>query len=116
MPSSRSGFVGASPLRTHAHELADTVIVERLERVALQQTVLEVPSIIRPSTSSRLNPRVICVRSLVPKLKKSASIAMSSARIHARGVSIIVPMVTSSFFLVDFCASSIACWHHRAPS
>ena len=46
----------------------------------------------RLSTSSRLNPNVIWVRSLVPKLKKSASSAISSARSAARGVSIIVPM------------------------
>ena len=50
---------------------------------------------IRPSTSSRLNPNVIWVRSLVPKLKKSATSAISSARSAARGVSIIVPIVTS---------------------
>ena len=50
----------------------------------------------RPSTSSREKPKVICVRSLVPKEKKSATSAISPARRAARGVSIIVPMVTSS--------------------
>ena len=58
--------------------------------------------IIRLSTSSRLNPNVICVRSLVPKLKKSASSAISSAHNAARGVSIIVPMVMSGFFFMPF--------------
>ena len=49
----------------------------------------------RPSTSSRLNPNTIWVRSLVPNEKKSATSAMSSPRTAARGVSIIVPIVTS---------------------
>ena len=53
----------------------------------------------RASTSSRLNPKVICVRSLVPKEKKSATSAISSARTAARGVSIMVPMVTARPFL-----------------
>ena len=47
------------------------------------------------ATSSRLNPKVIWVRSLVPKEKKSAASAISSARMAARGVSIIVPICTS---------------------
>ena len=42
--------------------------------------------------SSRENPRVICVRSLVPKLKNSASGAISSAVSAPRGTSIIVPI------------------------
>src|ERR1700722_12330459 len=50
----------------------------------------------RPSTSSRLKPKVIWVRSLVPKEKKSASSAISPASSAARGVSIMVPIVTSS--------------------
>lgn len=41
--------------------------------------------------SSRLKPNVICVKSFVPKLKKSASAAISSASNAARGISIIVP-------------------------
>ena len=50
----------------------------------------------RPSTSSRLKPKVIWVRSFVPKLKKSASSASSPATRAARGVSTIVPIVTFS--------------------
>ena len=42
--------------------------------------------------SSRLKPNVICVRSFVPKLKKSACSAISSAVSAARGTSIIVPI------------------------
>ena len=45
----------------------------------------------RPSTSSRENPNVIWVRSLVPKEKNSATSAISSATSAARGVSTIVP-------------------------
>ena len=41
--------------------------------------------------SSRLTPSVICVRSLVPKLKNSATSAISSAVSAARGISIMVP-------------------------
>ena len=62
----------------------------------------------RDSTSSRLNPNVICVRSLVPKLKKSATSAISSARTAARGVSIIVPIVMSSLRRDPCIASAIA--------
>ena len=43
------------------------------------------------SASSREKPSVVCVRSFVPKEKKSACSAISSARTHARGSSIIVP-------------------------
>ena len=71
----------------------------------------------RLSTSSRLKPNVICVRSLVPKLKKSASSAISSAHSAARGVSIIVPMVMSGLFFMPFSASSIsACTQLRASA
>src|SRR5206468_693382 len=45
----------------------------------------------RPSTSSRENPNVICVRSFVPNEKNSATSAMSWASRAARGVSTIVP-------------------------
>ena len=49
-----------------------------------------------PSASSRENPSAVCVRSFVPKEKKSACSAISSARTHARGSSIIVPQRYSS--------------------
>ena len=41
--------------------------------------------------SSRENPKVICVRSLVPNEKNCASAAISSAVTAPRGTSIIVP-------------------------
>jgi hypothetical protein len=43
--------------------------------------------------SSRDRPNTVCVRSLVPKLKKSATSAILSASSAARGSSIIVPTV-----------------------
>ncbi len=43
--------------------------------------------------SSREKPSAVCVRSLVPKLKKSACPAISPARAQARGSSIIVPIM-----------------------
>ena len=45
------------------------------------------------AASSRDMPKVVCVRSLVPKEKNSAASAMSPARNAARGNSIIVPTV-----------------------
>ena len=44
----------------------------------------------------------------MPNEKKSASSAISSARIAARGVSIIVPMITSGFFFSPLPARSIS--------
>ena len=52
----------------------------------------------RPA-SSRERPRAICVRSLVPKEKKSATSAISPAVIAARGTSIMVPTVNGT--LID---------------
>ena len=44
----------------------------------------------------------------MPKLKNSANSAISSARTAPRGVSIIVPMVTSIGFFTPLVASAIA--------
>ena len=46
--------------------------------------------------SSREKPNVVCVRSLVPNEKKSATSPISSAVTAARGSSIIVPIGMSS--------------------
>ena len=54
--------------------------------------------------SSRLKPKVIWVRSLVPKEKNSASVAISSAVRAARGISIMVP--TRYFISTPAAASS----------
>src|ERR1017187_4101395 len=48
--------------------------------------------------SSREKPNVVCVRSLVPKLKNSASLAISSATNAARGNSIMVPTRYSTLY------------------
>ena len=69
--------------------------------------------IMRLSMSSRLKPKVIWVRSLVPKLKKSASSANSSARKAARGVSIMVPMDTLGFLVEPLVASAIPLTTHE---
>mmetsp|Transcript_32478 Transcript_32478/g.51976 ORF Transcript_32478/g.51976 Transcript_32478/m.51976 type:complete len:481 (+) Transcript_32478:363-1805(+) len=66
-------------------------------------------------TSSRLYPNVICVRSLVPKEKNSASEAIWSDRRAARGISIIVPTryATVTFFSANTAAAVsriIAVW------
>ena len=63
----------ASPaLDADPHEVADAVLVDHLERVALEDAVLEVGVRNLPSASSRENPSVVCVRSFVPNEKKSA--------------------------------------------
>ena len=56
--------------------------------------------------SSRLKPKVIWVRSLVPKQKNSASLAISSAVRAARGISIMVP--TSYFMSTPASAMSLS--------
>ena len=51
-------------------------------------------------------PRPVCVRSLVPKLKNSASLAIWSATTQARGSSIIVP--TRYVTLTPFSANTFS--------
>ncbi len=53
--------------------------------------------LISSAVSSLDRPKVICVRSLVPKEKNSASSAISSAVSAALGISIMVPTMYSSF-------------------
>ena len=52
---------------------------------------LAVYSPMKRAASSRLMPKVVCVRSLVPNEKNSADSAISPARSAARGSSIMVP-------------------------
>ena len=64
----------------------------------------------KPAASSREMPKVVCVRSLVPKEKKSAPSAISCARSAARGSSIIVPTeysTASPFAASVFAVASI---------
>jgi hypothetical protein len=58
-----------------------------------------------------LMPKVVCVRSLVPKLKKSASTAISSAVRQARGSSIIVPTLYGTSTLPS--SSTRGRWRRR---
>ncbi len=62
-----------------------------------------------PSTSSRENAQVIWVRSLVPKEKNSADLAMSPAVTAARGTSIIVPMSAWTSLPVSALTSASTC-------
>ena len=79
-------------LRSHGDHLADASLVELLERVGLEYVVVRGSACRNlPSASSREKPKVIWVRSLVPKLKKSAYSAISFAVTAARGISIMVP-------------------------
>ena len=56
--------------------------------------------------SSRLKANVICVKSFVPKLKKSAKFANFPAKRAARGTSIIEPILISNF--VPFSESTLS--------
>ena len=55
----------------HRNQLADTGLVDRSERVLLDDLQFRYRPRKEPE-SSRLMPRHVCVRSLVPKLKNSA--------------------------------------------
>ena len=80
----------AAVVGSHLDQLANADLIQMLERIALVDLVLvvcaqELGGIIT------LKPKVIWVRSLVPKLKNSASLAISPAVRAARGISIMVP-------------------------
>ena len=65
--------------------------------------------------SSRENPKVICVRSLVPNEKNCASVAISSAVRAPRGTSIIVPtryliLISCSFITSAATRSTMIFW------
>ena len=73
MPTLRSGAGRAALLDADLASTRRRRRVERLERVDRQDLPLDVVGQEAALTSSRLKPNVICVRSLVPKLKNSAS-------------------------------------------
>ena len=79
-----------APFDGDLHQLADAFLVDGGKRILLDDFILQVGRRKLPE-SSRLMPSVVCVRSLVPKLKNSASFAISSAVSAARGISIMVP-------------------------
>ena len=78
-------------LDADADKFADAVHVDGDERVLRQQTLRAVYSPRKRAESSRLMPKQVCVRSLVPNEKNSADCAISPARRQARGSSIMVP-------------------------
>ncbi len=87
-----SGLVCSAKLGAHRDEFADAVLIEHLKGISGQDAAIDIERQEAPA-SSRLRPKVVWVRSLVPKEKKSASAAISSAMRAARGNSIIVPIV-----------------------
>jgi hypothetical protein len=91
MPSLMSGAALAPALGGDADQFADAVLVERDERVDSRMPLGRVGRPRNEAASSREMPKVVCVRSLVPKEKNSALSAISPARSAARGSSIMVP-------------------------
>ena len=59
---------------------------------------------------------VVWVRSLVPKLKNSASLATSSAVRAARGISIMVPTMYFRSFMPALAENFLGHLHARSPS
>lgn len=78
-------------LNSHLDEFAYAVLINACKGIALEDLLFiivfkELPGIVAAEAL-----KVIWVRSLVPKLKNSASVATSSAVRAARGISIMVP-------------------------
>src|SRR5439155_2163013 len=74
-----------------AHELADALAVQGMERIEGEDPRSTKSRRNLPSASSRLYPNVVCVRSFVPKEKNSACRASASAASAAGRSSIMVP-------------------------
>ena len=62
----------ASLCSGHLHQLADAILIESGERILLEDPAFRYAGR-NLLMSSREMPKVVCVRSLVPKLKNSAS-------------------------------------------
>ena len=80
----------AAALGGDADEFPDALAVDRHEGVDCENALRCIDAQ-KLAASSRLIPKVVCVRSLVPKEKNSAVSAISPARSAARGSSIMVP-------------------------
>ena len=78
------GAGGAAQLCGHFHQLAHAVLIQVGNGSLVHLVIVVVAEEL--AASSRLKPKVIWVRSLVPKLKNSASLAISSAVRAARGI------------------------------
>ena len=74
----------AAQLAGHVHQTAHALLVQLGEGIVLVDLLVVVSARNLPA-SSRVKPKVIWVRSLVPKEKNSASLAISSAVRAARG-------------------------------
>ena len=78
-------------LDSHFHKFAYTCLVKLCKWIVLVNLSIIVSVEELAGIVILEKPNVICVRSLVPKQKKSASAAISSAVRAALGISIIVP-------------------------
>ena len=108
----------AASLCTDAHEFANAVLVDRLERIALQQPLFEIRrhhpalDIVAAETKRHLGEVVGAEAEEVGLFGD-----LVGAQRGSRGVSIIVPMVMSGLFFTPFNASSIsACTQLRASA
>ena len=81
----------AAALHGHLHHRADALPVQHLERIVLQDALLDVLGEKHAGIVARVAEHHL-VRSLVPKEKKSAASATRSAVTAARGISIMVPI------------------------
>ena len=112
MPISRSGRVLRPSFDGHLDQLADAFLIEDGERIGLED-LQRSRSPSRTSYSRRATgPCVVCVRSLVPKLKNSASLATWSAVSAARGISIMVPTMYCRSFMPALPSTSSATRYH----
>ena len=82
----------AALLHAQANQLADAPGVEGLEGIGRDEPALDI-AWQEAGRVTRLRPKVVWVRSLEPKEKNSASVAISPAVSAARGSSIMVPTV-----------------------
>ena len=62
----------AAFLHSHLHQLANAFLVQNFKWIMFQNAFVEINFQEFPPISSRLKPKVIWVRSLVPKEKNSA--------------------------------------------
>lgn len=95
----------AAALGGNADQLSHTIEIERDERIAFNNA-LALIGIDKTCRVIAEIPKVVCVRSLVPKEKNSAASAITCARSAARGNSIMVPVRYSSVMPVSSATSA----------
>jgi len=99
---------GTAFVSGHLNERADAFLIEDREGILLEDALLEIRRQELVAVVSEI-PKVVWVRSLVPKLKNSASAAILSATMQARGSSIMVPTLYSTerpFLMKTSCATA----------